>query len=209
MSATRANAPASRRTARQHAREMQRNRDIRKRRVRWIIAGAVAIGAVVALGLFLVAMSKNQPGRVVPILGRDHIDKGQQHVAYNSKPPTSGPHWNIAGEAPVPWGIYKEPIPDEAQIHNLEHGGVTISYNCRDCPELVSQIEDFYTRWTDANRLPMFPNSTKVVVAPYYDMSNKIALTAWGHIDTFDQFDEQRVIRFIEAFRNKGPETTP
>jgi hypothetical protein len=188
---------------------MQRNRDIRKRRVRWIIAGAVAIGAVVALGLFLVAMSKNQPGRVVPILGRDHIDKGQQHVAYNSKPPTSGPHWNIAGEAPVPWGIYKEPIPDEAQIHNLEHGGVTISYNCRDCPELVSQIEDFYTRWTDANRLPMFPNSTKVVVAPYYDMSNKIALTAWGHIDTFDQFDEQRVIRFIEAFRNKGPETTP
>ena len=35
-------------------------------------------------------------------------------MAYNTKPATSGPHWNLAGEAPVPWGIYKDPIPDEA-----------------------------------------------------------------------------------------------
>jgi hypothetical protein len=165
--------------------------------------------AVAALTGGLVMASRGQPGRTMPIQGRDHIEKGQQHVAYNSKPPTSGPHWNIGGEAPVAWGIYKEPIPDEAQIHNLEHGGIAIQYNCRDCPDLVQQLEDFYNRYTQANKLPLMPNSTKVIVAPYYDMPNKIALTAWGHIDTFDQFDEQRITKFVEAYRNKGPEAAP
>jgi hypothetical protein len=142
------------------------------------------------------------------IQGQQHIGKSEAHVPYNSQPPTSGPHWNIAGEAPVAWGVYKEPIVDEAQIHNLEHGGIMIQYNC-ECPELVAQFEGFYSRWTPENRIPMFPSSTKIIVAPYKDMESRIALTAWGRIDTFQEYDEARIIKFIEAWRNKGPELTP
>jgi Protein of unknown function (DUF3105) len=147
----------------------------------------------------------------VPLQGNQHISEGEQHVAYNTKPATSGPHWSIAGRAPADWGIAKEPIPDEAMIHNLEHGGIAIQYNCRECPELVSALEDFYQRYTSSpsNRLPLYPGSTKIIVAPYYDMTSRIALTAWGRIDTLDNYDEERITKFIEAFRDKGPEKVP
>ena len=209
MTQTRTGAPSSRRTARHHAREMQRDRDRKAQRKPWIITAVIAVAVAAALVGFLIYASKGQPGRVVSIQGREHIEKGAQHVTYNSKPATSGPHWNLGGEAPVPWGIYEEPKPDEGLIHNLEHGGVGIHYNCRDCPDLVAQIQDFYKKTAETNKLPLFPNSTKLVVAPYYDMSNRIALTAWGRIDAFDQWDEERVVRFVDAFRNKGPEATP
>lgn len=194
----------TRQESRLHARERQRQREIRARRIRIaaLVAGVILVVGGVVAGIVLSA--RGQPGRALPIQGTQHIEKGAQHVAYNSKPPTSGPHWNIPGEAPVGWGIYKEPIPDEAQIHNLEHGGVMIQYSCRDCPELAERLEDFYNRYVPANRLPMFPNSSKIVVAPYYDMETRIALTAWGRIDAFEEHDEQRIVRFIEAFRDKG-----
>ena len=32
-------------------------------------------------------------------------------------------------------------------------------------------------------------------------METRIALTAWGRIDQFEEFDEARIRRFIEAYR--------
>jgi hypothetical protein len=149
------------------------------------------------------------PGRAVEIQGNEHVAKGEPHAAYTTQPPTSGPHWSILGEAPVPWGIYSEPVPDEAQVHNLEHGGIMIQYNCRDCPDLVTQLAGFFNRYTAARPLPRFPQSAKLVVAPYYDMPSRLALTAWGRIDTLDGYDEARITRFVDAYRDNGPEAVP
>ena len=199
----------TRQAARLHSRDQQRQRLTRQRRTRLALWIGIGLVLAIALGLAIVRSIQNQPGQAKPIQGQTHIEKGTAHVAYNSKPPTSGPHWNIGGEAPVSWGIQKEPIPDEAQIHNLEHGGVIISYNCRDCPELVKQLEDFYERYWPDHLLPFFRSSSKIIVAPYYDMPSKIALTAWGRIDTMEAFDEARAVRFIETWRDKGPEAVP
>src|SRR3989344_5078 len=49
---------------------------------------------------------------------------GASHEAYNSNPPTSGPHY----EQPSRWGVSQAELPDEQLIHNLEHGGIWISY---------------------------------------------------------------------------------
>jgi hypothetical protein len=155
------------------------------------------------------AVAADGPGRAVEIQGMEHVNKGDPHAPYTTRPPTSGPHWSILGEAPVPWGIYQEPVPDEAQVHNLEHGGVMIQYNCRDCPELVTQLEGLAGRYVAANLLPRYPQSAKLVVAPYYDMPSRIALTAWGRIDTLDGYDEARITRFVDAYRDKGPEAVP
>lgn len=202
---------SARRASRLQAREQQRSRERQRRRMRtfaWVGAGVAALAVIGLIVFFNARQTQAQPGRFVAIQGAQHIQRGESHVAYSTRPPTSGPHWSIAGEAPVAWGVYKAPIPDEAQIHNLEHGGIMIQYSCRDCPELEAQLEDFYDRYTRANQLPLLPNSTKIVVAPYYDMPSRIALTGWGRIDTFDTYDEQRLVRFVEAWRGKGPEPT-
>jgi hypothetical protein len=39
------------------------------------------------------------------------------------------------------------------------------------------------------------------VLAPYPGLDQCIALTAWTRIDKLDQFDERRVVRFIDAYR--------
>jgi hypothetical protein len=36
-----------------------------------------------------------------------------------------------------------------------------------------------------------------------------VALTAWRWIDTFDEFDEQRIVSFIDEHKNNGPEFVP
>ncbi len=59
-----------------------------------------------------------------PILSRDHIQPGQTHPPYNSNPPTNGWHYPVWAD----WGIYTQTIPDEYLVHNLEHGGIWISY---------------------------------------------------------------------------------
>jgi len=41
----------------------------------------------------------------------------------------------------------------------------------------------------------------KVMLAPYPGMKTRIALTARFCLEAFDDFDEQRILRFIEAHR--------
>jgi hypothetical protein len=144
---------------------------------------------VIALLVSWSAISaSNRPGEPVPDMGNQHIAEGTRSpVAYNSTPPTSGPHYGGLAR----WGIHSEPIPDELLVHNLEDGGVGIWYDCPDgCPELVSQLESVAERYHEG-----------ILLAPYPGMDSRIALTAWNRLDRFEEFDEDRLVRFIRAFR--------
>lgn len=158
-----------------------------------IYIGISILTGFLVYGLYLLIknLSKPLPGTFVQSMGNRHIDTIETlHEEYNSKPPTSGPHIGSIAE----WGIHDEPIPDEQQIHNLEDGGVMVQYKCDktkdDCKELVTQLEDIVKKYDE-----------KVVLAPYPEMKNKIALTAWTRIDTFETFDEERIQTFIKRFR--------
>jgi hypothetical protein len=155
-----------------------------KRRLTW---GAAALAAIVVLLAFYL-WAGALPGQWVRSLGNDHLQgSGQKHVPYNSVPPTSGPHLPVI----APWGVHAEPIPDELQVHNLEEGGVLVQYNCpQACPDLVARLRAIVLRY-----------DTQVILAPYPGMDATIALTAWSRIDKFDQFDEKRTVRFINAYR--------
>ena len=140
-----------------------------------------------AAGFYLFSGSGDAPGQAVASMGNAHILPGADALmTYNSDPPTSGPHYGSL----APWGIHQQPISKGLQIHNLEDGGVLVQYNCGDCPELVEKLRGI------AGRHP-----SHVILAPYPGMKRRIALTAWGRIDTFDEFDEKRITRFIEAYR--------
>jgi len=113
-----------------------------------------------------------------------HVELGESHPTYNSIPATSGWHSGFTAK----WGVHDTLIPDEVLVHNLEHGGVGIHYDCpAGCPALVQSLEGISGRYG------------KVVMSPYPDMGITIALTAWTFSDRFDEFDEVRITDFIEA----------
>jgi hypothetical protein len=124
--------------------------------------------------------------------GQTHIGQSDGHPEYNSVPASSGWHYAHAA-APVDWGIYNEVLADEVLVHNLEHGGIRIHYNCPDgCSELVSQL-------VDSARL-----GRKVVLSPYTNMEATIALVAWNYVDTFEDYDAERIREFIAAHESSS-----
>ena len=149
------------------------------------------------------------PGKTFPDLGNIHIKRlGDPHAPYNSNPPTSGPH--MPGIAP--WGAYDNQIPKEYQVHNLEDGGVVIQYNCpKACSDLVKKLEGVFFKYkaradkeSDGHKSEKTGKPVSkymhLILAPYPDMDARIALTAWTRLDTFNDFDEARIDRFIEAY---------
>ncbi|HTO11415.1 MAG TPA: DUF3105 domain-containing protein [Candidatus Binatia bacterium] len=150
--------------------------------------GAVIVAMVVVAGViawFAYQAAANKPGEQFADQGNEHIQAATDpHTAYNSDPPTSGPHLPYI----APWGIHTRPVPLELQVHNLEDGGVVVQYNC-ECPELVEKLRAIVRRY-----------DKHVLLAPYPALKSRIALTAWTRLDRFDEFDEKRIVRFIDAY---------
>jgi hypothetical protein len=166
----------------------RRGRSLAPRRPWWAIAGAGALALAIVAGYAAYRMASGPPGIPMPDQGNEHIEtETSPHVAYNSDPPTSGPHMPYV----APWGVHTEPVRKELQVHNLEDGGVAIQYNCPSgCPDLVARLKAIADRYEE-----------HVILAPYPGMKTRIALTAWTRIDAFDDFDEGRIVRFIAAYR--------
>lgn len=166
------------------------------KKVGWIVGSILALVALIGGGIWYSAKRDSAlPGVLVSDQGRQHVGPDHGHT-YNSNPPTSGPHFAQVAD----WGVYKEELPDEILIHNLEHGGVWISYK-PDIPEDIRlKLENFYQQW-----------GRKVIVAPRSKNDTDIALAAWNRLDKFSasEYSDERVNRFIKAYRNKGPEFVP
>jgi hypothetical protein len=158
------------------------------RRRSTIVVAAAMLVVVVAIAYLAYRAQADLPGVKVPSQGNAHIASvTTPHTPYNSDPPTSGPHVGYL----APWGVHTRPIPLPLQVHNLEDGGVLVQYNC-ECPELVAQLRAIVDRY-----------GKFVILAPYPTMKPRIALTAWTRLDTMEEFDEKRIVRFIEAYRGR------
>jgi uncharacterized protein DUF3105 len=110
------------------------------------------------------------------------------HPPYTTQPPASGPRVSMLAE----WGAHRVPIPPELSVHNLEHGGVALQYNCpADCSELVERLEQ------------LAGERDFVLVAPYPWMTHRLALAAWGRLQVLETFDAGRVSAFLDAHAGK------
>lgn len=166
------------------------------KKIFWSSGGLILLIILVGGGIwYSSAKNRSLPGEFIADQGREHITARGDFV-YNSSPPTSGPHFPRAAE----WGTYKEEIDDETIIHNLEHGGIWVSYKPGMPEEIRKKLESFYEKW-----------GRKVIVAPRSKNDSDIALAAWNHLDKFNvsEYSDERVEKFIKAFRNKGPEFVP
>lgn len=180
----------SQQSSKQERRELAMKKH-RAKKITWWIIAILAIGGS-GYGLYYLASQpeKPRPGETLSILGQEHISVGASHPEYNSNPPTSG--WHYA--QPANWGVYQEELPDEQLIHNLEHGGIWISYKDVD-QETKSNLETVSRK---------YPGS--VALTPRSANDAKIILASWGRLLKLESFDEMKVVDFIKANRNKSPE---
>ena len=53
----------------------------------------------------------------------------------------------------------------------------------------------------------IYGNGARFILAPYPNMDNRIAITAWRHQDTMDEYDAARLHAFIDAYLDRAPES--
>lgn len=118
---------------------------------------------------------------------------------YDDKPPMGGPHSGCWGT----WGIHDVPLRAERFVHNLEHGGVVLLYNCPDgCEKEVTWLQEF----TSDHEL--------TILTEYSALSARFGLSAWNaraysdclSPDFVRDFYERRVDRAPERFSRPPPE---
>jgi hypothetical protein len=226
MSRTQRELKALRQQQRAEAAARQRARD---RRNLMIIAGTLVVVAVAIFGVasYLNHLAQQQaasrlafstaPGTCLasgsgPCIGTKVADEGRTHIdvsttsPYATHPPTSGPHYNAQGIAPVAWQTIAT-LQEGQYIHNLEHGGIVILYNCssgNDCTTLQQQLKNYVQ-----NLAPVEPRfgEVKMVMTPYSQgMQKKVALLAWDYIQFLDGYDQNAITRFYENHVDQGPE---
>lgn len=160
--------------------------------LRWGVLVLVILGAMVALVYY--QKNQPQPGVTLADQGQNHVSKKEiESFSYNSNPPTSGPH---TAKVP-PFGIYDQELHTGYQIHMLEHGAILIQY-ATDEQSTIDQLRQIARTLAQTN--------PRVTLAPNSSLDSAIVLTAWIHLLTLDQVDEQQITEFFSAYIDEGPE---
>ncbi len=149
----------------------------------WPWAAAIAAVLVIVAGFYFLdpfGLRTPLPGKKLPTQRNTHVQPGGSHIAYNTNPPNSGPHFDTVPAR----GIYTTPFTTEYLPHFLEHGGVDVTYNSSASPDVVKKLTDIISSELDKG-------AGRVLLAPRPDMPCQVALTAWTRIETFGTPDCQ------------------
>ncbi|HYP40568.1 MAG TPA: DUF3105 domain-containing protein [Chloroflexia bacterium] len=159
------------------------------RRIGIFAALALVLAGVVAA---LIAQEASRPGESVPMMVSNHIEYNPgSPPAYNSDPPTSGPHVQSVPQ----FKVYTEPMTKELQVHGLEDGGVIIHYKTGLDQATVDRLASLASLYIEQPR-----PKNHVILVPDPNLSHPIVLTTWRRIDRLDAFDEARIRRFIDTY---------
>ena len=192
----------ARKDTKKENRAEQRRKQTGKSRQKLVIWVAV-LALLAAGGGWMAYRQSNLPGESIESMGRLHVPQNTPPPKYNSSPPTSGAH-----SSPARWGEHSQDVPEISQVHNLEHGGIMIQYNCarlsdgQICGDVRSALQAIMRKARDAN-------GRRFVLAPYSKMPHAIAVTAWTRLQSFATPDEAGILTFADAHYNNAPEDVP
>ena len=166
-----------------------------------LVAIMVGIFAIGTKSQMTTPTSANPIGDKHPDLGQKHINQGDQHAAYNSDLPSSGPHYSPA----APWGIKTTELPDETLVHNLEHGGIEIAYK----PDMSQAQVEALNKLVAALPASSKFNEIKAILVPRVTNTRPIELAAWSYTLNLDTVDSAKITEFYNGHLDKGPELVP
>jgi hypothetical protein len=143
----------------------------------------------------------------VPDEGALHVPYGTP-VMYHHNPPASGNHW----PAPAPWGVHPEEVPREWWVHNLEHQGIVLLYNCpggdagavNACPNEIAQLQLVHD-----GRQPDLFGEVRILITPDSELPARFAAVAWDWAYVADSLDRTAIDCFVAARYGRGPEQAP
>lgn len=140
----------------------------------------------------------------VPSEPGSHLPIGTP-ISWSTNPPAIGSHYPTwAG-----WDRHYQALDRGYYVHNLEHGGVALLYNCpAGCPEVVDQLLAV-VRDANPDDTCGAPVRHRILVAADLLMPPEVqvAAVAWGQVYTASCFDPY-VATFVRTRYRHGTEDT-
>lgn len=132
----------------------------------------------------------------------EHVPTGTQ-IDWTHNPPASGPHFDFWAA----WDRQYTALPRGHYVHNAEHGGIILLYNCDPaCPDVVDALLGV-ARAMPADPMCVAPVTKRVIVTsdPLLPEGVQVAAVAWNHAYTASCFDDY-VATFAAEHYAKAPE---
>jgi Protein of unknown function (DUF3105) len=123
--------------------------------------------------------------------GHEHIPPGSEPPAYETNPPTSGPH--VEPPFQQADGAYSETPEEIDYVHSLEHGRMEVQYSTKLPEKAQLELKGLYDTMYGATLL--FPNDKM----PY-----QVAATTWTNMLVCNKYEGAKTLDAIRAF---GAET--
>jgi len=137
-------------------------------------------------------------------IGEPLCSEGQQHVEQDTDvpwmadPPHSGPHYPTWET----WGEHDMVVPRGNWVHNLEHGGIVLSYRCNDdCADELEVLRAVVAMRPDLRIL--------LTKDPLLPGDERFAAIAWTWVYRFDAPDLATLLCFADQHENHAPEDVP
>ncbi len=133
-----------------------------------------------------------------------HLASGT-NIEWSTNPPATGPHY----PAWAGWDRSYENLNRGNWLHNAEHGGVILLWNCPDgCQDVVDQLLDVARNATPDTSCTA-PITKRVIVARDLLLSEtvQVAAVAWNAYYTASCFDPY-VATFLRERYRRAPEDT-
>jgi hypothetical protein len=161
-----------------------------------IVLAVIATGFTAAI----IVVKLNGPSEP-PRPGTEQGDNGREHVDSKEyggdQPPTSGPH-----ASPLSWGLYDTEVRDDQVIHNMEHGGIYVSYQPSLPKDQIEKLTNLlFEPFSDSEFQPK-----KIILAPRAANKSPIELSSWRRSEELQSYDQAKVEEYIKKNLGKSPE---
>jgi hypothetical protein len=162
----------------------------------WVGVVVVVLGGAILLAIDLAQPEAPPPPELeavetFPDMGTEHLAPGAPAPEYNSDPPTSGPH----SATPAPCGIYRQPVPDPAYLHSMEHGAIVVQYDPDLSQDQITELEGIGREV-----------GGEIIVAPRPGNPAPVSVVAWTQLLLLDQVDGDVIAAFEREYGNRSPE---
>lgn len=182
----------ARRAAKAAELEQKRKQARREQMIRYLIISFVIVSLIWFIFLRNQVPSEINGNPISQFSTAGVNDHTTDPVQYSMSPAVSGAH----APGSLPCGVYGTQIPDETQVHMLEHGAVGVLYQPTLETTTIEEIEEIVRDAGD-----------NVFSAPYPGLEQPVAVTSWSRMMRLDEVDRGAIEEYVDVFAGEGPES--